>query len=82
MLEHFQSICRHLFKPAEGNDAVSIFDPTDPFRSDTDESAKVARRLNAAFLILLAAPKHPDHKTDNLHYHSYIDKYYQTTIYI
>jgi hypothetical protein len=62
MLEHFQSICRHLFKPAEGNDAVSIFDPTDPFRSDADESAKVARRLNAAFLILLAAPKHPDHK--------------------
>ena len=58
----FQSICRHLFKPAEGNDAVSIFDPTDPFRSDADESAKVARRLNAAFLILLAAQKHPDYK--------------------
>jgi hypothetical protein len=62
MLEHFQSICRHLFKPSEGNDTVSIFDPTNPFRSDANEPAKVARRLNAAFLILLAGPKHLFHK--------------------
>ena len=62
MLKHFQSICRHLFKPAESDDAVSVFDPTDQFKGDADEPAKVARRLNAAFLILLAGQKNPDYK--------------------
>ncbi len=63
MHEHFQSICRQLFRPAEGggND-VSVFDPTDQFKSDSDEPAKAVRRLNAAFLILLAGQKHPDYK--------------------
>ena len=62
MLKHFQSICRRLFKPPEGNDAVSVFDPTDQIQSDSDELTEVSRRLNAAFLILLAGQKHPDYK--------------------
>jgi len=62
MRKHFQSICRQLFRAAEGgrDDDVSVFDPTDQFKSDSDEPARVARRLNAAFLILLAGQKHPD----------------------
>jgi len=63
MRKHFQSICRRLFRAAEGGgDDVSVFDPTDQFKSDSDEPARVARRLNAAFLILLAGQKHPDYK--------------------
>ncbi len=63
MLKHFQSICRQLFRPAEGSgDDVSVFDPTDQFKSDSDDPAKAVRRLNAAFLILLAGQKHPDYK--------------------
>jgi hypothetical protein len=58
----FQSICQRLFKPVNGDDDVSVFDPTDQFKGDSDEPAKVARRLNAAFLTLLAGQKHPDYK--------------------
>jgi hypothetical protein len=58
----FNPICHRLFKPPEGNDAVSIFDPTDQIQSDSDELAEVTRRLNAAFLILLAGQKHPDYQ--------------------
>ena len=56
----FQSICCQLFWPVEGEDAV--LDPMNPFKGDSDQPAKIARRLNAAFLMLLAGQKHPDYK--------------------
>jgi hypothetical protein len=60
MFELFQSICRRLFMAGEGDGAVSVFDPSDPLKGESGEPAKIAQRLNPAFLILLAGPKHPD----------------------
>jgi hypothetical protein len=48
--------------PGEGDEAVFVFDPSDPFKGESGEPAKVAQRLNASFLILLAGPKHPDYE--------------------
>ena len=55
----FENICRQLFKPGKDDDAVFVFDPAVQFEGGSDEPATVARQLNAAFLILLAGPKHP-----------------------
>ena len=69
----FQSICRQLFKPVEGDDVVSVFDPADQLSGDADEPAKVARRLNAAFLTLLAGKNHPDHRRAQTFLHQAAD---------
>jgi len=58
MIEHFESICYQLFKPAGRNPALPIFNPAQQFTDESDEPADIARQLNAAFLILLAGNRH------------------------
>jgi hypothetical protein len=60
MFEHFESICRALLQPRTEAGILPIFDPSEPFNTESDHTAAVAAKLNAAFLILLAGKRHPD----------------------
>jgi hypothetical protein len=59
MIEHFESICHHLFSPTAKADSLPVFNPVKQFTEESNEPAGIARQLNAAFLILLAGSKHP-----------------------
>jgi hypothetical protein len=59
MLQHFESICYHLFSPSAKTDSLPVFNPVQQFTDASKEPAGMVRQLNAAFLILLAGSKHP-----------------------
>jgi hypothetical protein len=58
MIEHFESICYHLFSPTGKADPLPVFNPAEQLADESNEPAGIARQLNAAFLILLAGSKH------------------------
>ena len=67
MFEHFESICRALLQPRSEAGILPIFNPSEPFNTESDDTAAVAAKLNAAFLILLAGKPHPEF--DRAHKH-------------
>jgi len=62
MKEHFTSIIYTLIQPKREKDTFSIFDPTKQLDEKRTDNAGIAQSLNAAFLIALADPKHPESK--------------------
>jgi len=62
MKEYFTSIIYTLIQPKREKDTFSIFDPTKQLDEKRTDNAGIAQSLNAAFLIALADPKHPESK--------------------
>ncbi len=62
MREYFQAVCYQLFKSGNEDGALPVFDPAAQMTETTGSDPEVARRLNAAFLALLAGTKHPQFK--------------------
>ncbi len=62
MREKFQAVCYQLFKSGNEYGALPVFDPAAQMTETTGSDPEVARRLNAAFLALLAGTKHPQFK--------------------
>lgn len=62
MREKFQAICYQLFKSGNPDGALPVFDPAAQMTETTGSGPEVARRLNAAFLALLAGTRHPQFK--------------------
>ncbi len=60
MFAHFESICRALLQPRSEAGILPIFDPSETFNIESDDTAAVAAKLNAAFLIRLAGKAHPE----------------------
>jgi hypothetical protein len=62
MREYFQAVCYQLFKSTSEDGALPIFDPATQMTETSGSEPEVARRLNAAFLALLAGTRHPQFK--------------------
>ena len=62
MNKYFESICYQLFSPREQTGPLPILNPVQQFGDETNEPGAMARKLNAAFLILVAGSKHPQFK--------------------
>jgi hypothetical protein len=60
MIEYFEAICRALMQPRSVAGILPILDPTDQFNTEADNTAALAAKLNAAFMILLAGKQHPE----------------------
>ena len=59
MNKYFQSICRHLFQSDAGSGGMPVIDAQQQLEGIGNTPADVARRLNAAFLILLGGAGNP-----------------------
>ena len=59
---NFQAVCYQLFKSGNEDGALPVFDPAAQMIETTGSDPEVARRLNAAFLALLAGTRHPQFK--------------------
>ena len=62
MKEHLTSIIYRLIQPKREKDTFSIFDPAQQLDERRTDKSGIAQSLNAAFLIALADPKHPESK--------------------
>jgi hypothetical protein len=60
MIEYFEAICRALLQPRSVAGILPILDPTDQFNAEAGDTAALAAKLNAAFMIVLAGKQHPE----------------------
>jgi hypothetical protein len=60
MFEDFEAICRALLQPRSVAGILPILDPTDQFNTEADDTAALAAKLNASFMIILAGEQHPE----------------------
>ena len=60
MIDEFESILCTLLQPVKGNEGIPTFDPIRHFEDDRNDDAGIARKLNAAFLIMLAGKRHAE----------------------
>jgi hypothetical protein len=68
MFEYFEAICRALLQPRSVAGILPILDPTEQLNTEADDTAALAAKLNAAFMILMAGEPHPefDHARNTL----------------
>jgi hypothetical protein len=68
MIEYFEAICRALLQPRSVAGILPILDPSGQFNTEADDTAALAAKLNAAFMIILAGEQHPefDHARNTL----------------
>lgn len=59
MIEKFEFIISTLLQPGDGDDIVSIFDPSSQFDEHSFSDIGIAQTLNAAFMITLVGSSHP-----------------------